>query len=563
MYKISGAGRHGFVAPRLYRPVPASVRSWGAAAGKQNPKPPAQTARRADPFDILSFPRGSCELAALLEGIGDLHLRWLKLLSARRSGRVVPLVAAVAFVVLSLGACGKNYYFAGRNLPPSGILNRVLIASQVSGQGSLALVDGLYDVRHNYKNTVASFPIGGYNGSSLPISIQNLPAEQSGLVFSISDGSLTAVNYAAETANSLLPAPAAGEIPSSIFASSSRQYILAAQQQNHILQMTDASTTPGSFALNLPGVYRVSINPAGTIALAFVQNQNAVYSVVHLTTAQQQAAINKPTSFQITFPDGTTSQPSEDCEPQNLPQYCVFPVTTTAAPVDHPIKAVFSPDGASAYVIDCGPECGGTAAGVTRIPLPASVLNSGVSGPAGANLQTANFIATPGGATDALFDGNTMYVAGQQQLPDGLFTGELSVINLQTATAGAPIGISDGTHERMVLADDNTLWLGSRNCQGGERYRQAQAGAATPYGCMTMFNTSTGTVTTIESYKGDGTGIAALTGLHKVYTAEGGQVYIYGTQAGNALDNANVTVQGTVVDVAYMDAPDDSDNTWY
>ena len=115
----------------------------------------------------------------------------------------------------------------------------------------------------------------------------------------------------------------------------------------------------------------------------------------------------------------------------------------------------------------------------------------------------------------------------------------------------------------MVLADDNTLWVGSSNCQGGERYRQAQAGASTPYGCMTMFNTATGTVTTIESYKGDGTGIAALGGLHKVYTAEGGQVYIYGTTNGAALDNANVTVQGTVVDVAYMDAPDDSDNTWY
>ena len=465
--------------------------------------------------------------------------------------------------MLGLAACGKNYYFAGRNLPPSGILNRVLIAAQISGRGSLTLVDGLYDVRHNYKNTVASFPIGGYNGSSLPVTIQNLPAEQTGLVFSVSDGSLTAVNYATETATTLLPAPGTNEVASSIFASSSRQYTVAAQQQNHVLQVTDTSTSPTGFALNLPGVYRVSINPAGTIALAFVQNQNSIYSVVHLTTAQQQAAINKPTSFQITLPDGTLSPPSEDCEPQNLPQYCVFPVTTTAAPVDHPIKAVFSPDGSSAYVIDCGPECGGTTAGVTRIPLPASVLNSGAQGPAGANLATAATIAVPGGATDALFDGNTMYVAGQQQLADGLFTGELSTVNLQAGTVSAPVGISDGTHERMVLADDNTLWLGSSNCQGGERYRQAQAGAATPYGCMTMFNTATGTVTVIESYKGDGTSIAALTGLHKVYTAEGGQVYIYGTTGGAALDNTNVTVQGTVVDVAYMDAPDDSDNTWY
>ena len=46
----------------------------------------------------------------------------------------------------------------------------------------------------------------------------------------------------------------------------------------------------------------------------------------------------------------------------------------------------------------------------------------------------------------------------------------------------------------------------------------------------------------IDAYKGDGTGIAAVTGLHKVYTAEGGQVYIYSTTNGAALDNSNVTV---------------------
>ena len=80
---------------------------------------------------------------------------------------------------------------------------------------------------------------------------------------------------------------------------------------------------------------------------------------------------------------------------------------------------------------------------------------------------------------------------------------------------------------------------------------------------MTIFDTGTNALRLVEPYKGDGTGIAAVNGLHKVYTAEGGQVYIYGTATGNSLDNANVSVQGTVVDVAYMDAPDDSNNTWY
>jgi hypothetical protein len=54
-----------------------------------------------------------------------------------------------------------------------------------------------------------------------------------------------------------------------------------------------------------------------------------------------------------------------------------------------------------------------------------------------------------------------------------------------------------------------------------------------------------------------------VTGLNKVYTAEGGQVYIYSTVDGSAIDNQYVTVTGTAYDVAYMDAATDADNTVY
>ena len=498
-------------------------------------------------------------MAAARDWGSPLHLLNLFVSAAARGCRylrLVSVISALLLVSLGLAACGQNYYYGGRVLPPSGILNRVMIAAQVTAlgapRGQLTLVDALYDIRHNYKNTVAAFPVNGFNGSSLPVTIQNQPAETAGLVFSVSDGSMQAANYATEAATSFFVAPATNAIATSIFSSTTRTYVIAAQPQIHALEMFDATTSPTTFLLNLPGVFRVSINPAGTIALGFVQNSDLVYSVVHLNAQQQAAAVNNPHYLG-----------AEDCEPQNLPQYCVYQVNAGTASFDQPTKAVFSPDGSSAYVLDCGPECGGVTAGLTRIPLPASALNTGAAGPAGLSLTASQFIPVPGGVTDALFNGNTMYVAGQQLLPDGLFTGELTVINTNGFTVGAPIPISDGTHSRMVLADDNTLWVGSSNCQGGERYRQAQNGGTAAYGCMTMFNTGTNTVTTIESYKGDGTGIAAVTALHKVYTAEGGQVYIYTTQSGASLDNANVTVQGIVTDVAYMDAPDDSDNTWY
>ena len=201
---------------------------------------------------------------------------------------------------------------------------------------------------------------------------------------------------------------------------------------------------------------------------------------------------------------------------------------------------------------------------MTVVPLTAASLNPGTNGLAGLALAAGSRLSLPGGATDAIFNGDTMYVAGQQLLSDGLFSGQLSIVNITTLTLEAQYGISDGTHNKMLFADDNTLWIGSITCQSGERYKQVQAGSGTiQYGCMTMFNTANNTVSMIDAYKGDGTGIAAVTGLHKVYTAEGGQVYIYSTTNGAALDNSNVTVAATVIDVGYMDAPTDDDNSTY
>jgi hypothetical protein len=109
----------------------------------------------------------------------------------------------------------------------------------------------------------------------------------------------------------------------------------------------------------------------------------------------------------------------------------------------------------------------------------------------------------------------------------------------------------------MLLADDSTLWIGMTKCTNGER-----ANNNLPYGCLTMVNTTTNAATLLP-FNGDATGIAAVTGLHKIYTAEGGQVYIYSTVDGSSINNSNVTVTGTAYDLAYMDADTDDDNTVY
>ncbi|MBV8630838.1 MAG: hypothetical protein JOZ83_07940 [Silvibacterium sp.] len=518
----------------------------------------------------------------------------------RRSPLVFRLVPVLFLAVVPLlVSCGKNYYFGGRNLPPSKVLNRVLIAEQNASalvQGALPFVDAYYDIRHPYNSSATNFSISGYSGK-LPLTIQNMAEEQTGYVFGTGDNSFTAINYSREASGNAI-AISAG-LAASVFIDRPRKYVYAANEQSHVLSVADLAANH-TYILNLPNVYRVSVNPGGTLALAFVQNSSqaagtsscvvanpsnnpannpsgvppvacpvpneadfAVYSIVHLDSAQQTAAANNPNYLG-----------AQDCEPQNLPQYCVFPVSTGAnATFDRPIKAVFSPDGSSIYVLNCGPECGGTTASVSVIPVTGNALNKNSIGASGIALEAQSNIAIHGGVTNGIFNGNTLYVAGQcfantdltcatSGSGDGLFVGQLSIVNTQSGAVAGPFAISDGTHNKMVFADDSTLWIGSKQCQFGEHYKQNQAGSGTAYGCLTMFNTSNNSVF-IDAYKGDATGIAAVTGLHKVYTAEGGQVHIYNTTDGSERDNSNVTVSGTAIDVAYMDATSDANNTNY
>jgi hypothetical protein len=482
---------------------------------------------------------------------------------------------AALFIAAALAGCGSTNYFAGRTLPPSGLLYRVVVAIQnpsAFAKGSLQIMDAYYDIRSGYTGKPASYSITGYSGA-LPITIQNMPEEQLGAVYGSGDGSLTSINYGKESTSGTTSG--LNGLSSSIFMTRNQSYVFAASQASHVLTVID-HVAGSSYPLSLPGVYRVSVNPGGSMALAFVENSNYAYFPIKLSSAQTSSYSGGP----ATWPKAAI-----DCEPQNAPGWCLFQAQSPdhrdatgnyyGAPLafDRPVKAVFSTDGGTAYVLNCGPECGGVASSVSILPVaPMIFLIGQASGllPCNAapcaNAQSTPItnLAIPGGASNALVDSSTMYVVGQQpQQVNGqtLFAGDLTVVNLGSNTAGSAIPISDGVPggpSRMLEADNNTLWIAMTKCNNGVR-----AATGLPYGCLTMFNTSTNTVTMLEPYLGDATGIAAVIGLNKIYTAEGGQVYIYTTSDGTALDNQYVTVTGTAYDVAYMDATSDSDNTVY
>jgi hypothetical protein len=427
-------------------------------------------------------------------------------------------------------------------------------------------MDAFYDIRYKYNNPGVTFSVSGYSGA-LPITIQNMPEEQLGAVYGAGDGSFVVSDY--EKENTSGGEKGLNGTSSSVFMTRNRSFIFAASSASHVLTVVD-NTSGTSYPLNLPGIYKISVNPGGSAALAFVQNSNYVYYPLKLNASQTLAYSNGPTSW---------PKAAVDCEPQNAPGFCLFQAqspdsvdstgTAFGPPLafDRPVKAVFSNDGGTAYVLNCGPECGGTPPlsmpSISLLPVgPMVFMPNQASGklPTTGQLQSST-IAIPGGASNALIDSSTMYVVGQRLMPDGQFAGNLTVVNLASNTAGSPTSISDGepgTMSRMIEADDSTLWIGMSKCTNGERFATGQ-----PYGCLTMYNTATKTVTLLESYQGDATGIAAVTSLHKVYVAEGGQVYVFSTTDGRALNNQYVTVTGTAYDVAYMDGDSDANNTVY
>jgi hypothetical protein len=228
-------------------------------------------------------------------------------------------------------------------------------------------------------------------------------------------------------------------------------------------------------------------------------------------------------------------------------------------------------------------------------------------------LPVANPVPIPGGVTASVSDGTYLYTAGQQLQASGpykgLFAGNLTTLNLDTYAVSAPVSISDGTHTKLLLADSNTIWVASSNCANGVRFATAAAELASQgftdqagnYNCLTMATTGTATppatiipavvqsnvssVTAVpvpypntnqnQYYYGSLTGLCWVQNFFKVYTAYGGQIHAFytgvgpdvaqlvdangtGGPAGGEIDNINFTVQGTVFDVAYMDAETDS-----
>ncbi len=478
----------------------------------------------------------------------------------------------IGTVLALLTGCGSRPYkttenqFAGRPVPPSKLTQRVMVAIAQSGlaNGGLELLAAKRDIRANVFTANSTFTVSGFAANALQII--SYPEQLRGFVYA-QDGSIQTINYSTEA--SLGTTAASAGIASSFFVPTDTEAVYTAIERNGTFVMSaPASGSATGTSINttytfaVPSVYKVIANPSHSVVLLMLRNSNDVYRLLLLNS--NQAA-----------PPGSLT-----CQPLNKPVYCILPVGSSQAdgsihePAFHrPVNAYFSPDGSQVYFLSCGRECGGTAANGDDTPglnfANLNTLRTDYYPPSAT--YTSPVVSTtsvPGGATAAISDGTTVYVEGQSLQADNLYTGNLSLIPLSTKIVSTAYPISDGTHNKLLFADNNTLWIGATNCATGER----AAHSGNP-NCLTRFDTSASTAAIVPNvtvggtttvpypnenldpyYYGSLTGLCWVENLGKVYTAYGGQVHAFNTADGSEINNTNITVQGTANDVAYIDA---------
>jgi hypothetical protein len=234
------------------------------------------------------------------------------------------------------------------------------------------------------------------------------------------------------------------------------------------------NTATGAIARNIPfaGVQRLVIGPQGTTVVAF-NDTLAINFTVILTAGD--------------FLTGTLR-------------------------LDHPANAVFFTTDNNFDFFNCGPECGGTQAGLSSMTL---------------NIPGGPFISDPialAASTVGVITAGSDIVAGSPA--SGLNAGTLQTISRSTNAVSPVIHIADGRHSLMALTPNSRLYIGSTGCTLGavnaQNLRQ---------GCLTIFDTVSQAVTSVllsaTRPNGDVTALAPVAGRNVIYVVQGGKVDIF------------------------------------
>jgi hypothetical protein len=426
--------------------------------------------------------------------------------ACRLKKRILVLVVGLC-ASLSFNACGG---YSKPKDPPSGLPDRVLASQGVTATlsfGGLVMING-------YNDTLPRVaPIGA--GSS-PGLMAMSPTRNIVGAFDASSNNVYAVNTftEADIGNVRLPAPTSS--------------------------MVFPTASPTGYA----AIPSATVNGFSLLGAVDIMNFTAgVLTTIAVNNAQTVIANGAGTELLVFSNDSnsvTVLSPGNAVPPVDLSCYTNPPnaVCAIVPGFDRPVYGIVN--GTTAYVLNCGPQCGGTQASVAVFDLSTLTITSTIPVDA---------------ATWALLSGSTLYVAGTPptnnactgQTTAATTCGRLDIVDLPSGTVTGSAVITDGFHDRMDLNVSGQIFIGSHDCTNIGNVSNPSGEVR---GCLSIFNVANNSVL-IPPDNGDVNGLQGFTGRQVEYVAEGGALRVYYTVTDTLLIN-DFLPQGTIDIVGYV-----------
>ncbi len=457
--------------------------------------------------------------------------------------RCLLVLAVIILTSLALISCGgssskSSSSSSSSSTPkPSGLKFRAVVSQDV--QSSLAtpgliLIDALKDLRANVGIIGA--------GSTAPAALFLSSDRKITVAVSIDQNRLVVLNNNTEAISAIGTIQLPGNTESLVISADNGTAYAAVPNAPvpggvsvgaiAIVNLNAGGTPP---TLPIPGVHYLTESGDGSKILAFSDTTD-------LTQLSNVQTVTVVSPFNIVA--GTKNATCNPAPPN--PVVCQY-----VTGFDHPVAGFFSSDNTQAWILNCGPECGGTQASVQLLDLhdPANPV-------AGAPTPI------PGGATVGFMQNQTLYVAGNPPVGSNTCAGgpttaattcgRLTIVNLATlpqATAIQPTAvIPDGYHTHIDISGNGQLFVGSRNCTN---IVPATPGAERR-GCLAILNTNNGNLI-IPPDNGDVTGMTPITNRTVFYLVEGGELRIYDTTTDKIYLLQSIDIFGNAVDVKLID----------
>ncbi len=427
------------------------------------------------------------------------------LLGACRLNRCILITVLGLSALASLVSCGGS---GGSGLGQTHLVNRVLAAQGVTATqtfGGLVIVNGQNDTLARAQSLGAGFSPG---------LMAITPSRNIVVAFDATSNSVYALDTTKESP--------VGNVQ------------LQGATSSMVLPTTNAiayAAVPTAAVIGYSFVGAVDVmnfTTGGTVTTIAVPNAQTVVS----NSDGTQLLVFSNDSDNVTVLSPATASPPVDISCLSAPNtVCTI---LSGSQFSRPVYAVIS--GSTAYVLNCGLQCGGTQ------PASVAVLDLG-------SLTVTNNIQVDA-ATMGLVSGTTLYVAGtppssvnnactgqmwgNPPQPTAATTcGRLDIIDLNSLTAAPGIVITDGYHDQIDLSANGQLFIGSRHCSniGNVNYPSGEV-----RGCLSIYNTTTGAVV-VPPTNGDVNGLQSFTTRNVEYVSEDGSLWVYDTTRDTLLIN--------------------------